>query len=59
MLSPLDGIAVDWINDKIYWTDADLKHIEVYEPSTKYRKVLLTTGNSAIPRAIVVDPRTR
>lgn len=59
MLFPLDGIAVDWINEKIYWTDAELRHIEVYEPSTEYRKVLLDTGDAAIPRAIVVDPRTR
>ena len=54
-----DGLSVDWVNGKLYWTDATLKHIEVYDMQTGIRKVLIRTGNTTSPRAIVVDPATR
>jgi len=53
------GLSVDWINRKLYWTDATLQHIEVYDISTSIRKVLIETGNTTRPQAIVVDPATR
>ena len=56
---PIDGLSVDWVNGKLYWTDATLKHIEVYDMQTGIRKVLIRTGSSTTPRAIVVDPATR
>ena len=55
----VDGLSVDWVNGKLYWTDATLKHIEVYDMQTRIRRVLIRTGNSTTPRAIVVDPATR
>ena len=55
----LDGLAVDWITGQLYWTDALFKQIEVYDPSNGNRKLLISTGTSTIPRAIVVDPNTR
>ena len=55
----LDGIAWDWINKKLYWTDATEKDIEVLDPSSGHRKVLAHTGATSIPRAIVVDPIRR
>ena len=55
----VDGLSVDWVNGKLYWTDATLKHIEVYDMQTGIRKVLIRTGNTTSPRAIVVDPATR
>ena len=51
-----DGLAWDWINEKLYWTNPDNKTIEVYDPNTTYRKVLANTGPESSPRAIVVDP---
>ena len=61
-LIPTDGIAVDWVNQKLYWTDADLQEVVVYDPSNGHRKRLFnTTVGSTIssPRAIVVDPMNR
>ena len=55
----LDGIAWDWVNKKLYWTDAGDKDLEVYDPSTGCRRVLVKTGENSKPRAIVVDPNTR
>jgi len=54
-----DGLAWDWVNKKLYWTDYCANDIEVYDPSTGYRRVLITTGSSSNPRGIVVDPRNR
>ena len=51
-----EGLAWDWINEKLYWTDYCQDEIEVYDPVSNYRRVLLTTGTS--PYSIVVDPGT-
>ena len=32
-----DGIAVDWINAKLYWTDTRNKTVEVLDLSRGYR----------------------
>ena len=52
-----EGVAIDWINNNIYWTDESYKSIsvaQISDPSS--RKVLIST-NMTHPRAIVVDPR--
>lgn len=54
-----EGLAWDWVNEKLYWVDACDKDIEVFDPRTGYRKVLLETGPDSDPRGIVVDPTTR
>ena len=51
-------LAWDWINEKLYWTDSCYNRIEVYEPTTGYRKKLFETS-LIDPFAIVVDPSTR
>lgn len=51
------GLAWDWINQKLYWTDYCYDDIAVYDPSTQARKVLFN-GDLSEPRAIVVDPTT-
>jgi len=52
-----DGLALDRVAGNLYWTDAAEHHIEVVDPEEpRNRKILLTTGDSSIPRAIVVDP---
>ena len=54
-----DGIAWDWVNKKLYWTDAEDRDLEVYDPITGCRKVLIQNGADSRPRAIVLDPSTR
>ena len=47
------------MNKKLYWTDASDHDIEVLDPNTGHRKVLIHLENGSIPRAIVVDPASR
>lgn len=54
-----DGLAWDWVNEKLYWTDGCDDDIEVFDPKTGYRKVLIQTGPDSNPRGIVLDPTTR
>ena len=53
-----DGLAWDWVNEKLYWTDNCDDDIEVYDPVTGYRRILIETGLNN-PTSIVVDPSTR
>lgn len=50
-----DGIAVDWIYNHLYWTDAGYDKIEVTNYDGTMRKTLIQSGLDE-PRAIVVDP---
>lgn len=50
---------MDWVNDKIYFTDASLDIVGVYDPVSFYYKVLISTGSSTDVRAIVLDPNAR
>lgn len=50
-----DSVAIDWINQKLYWTDAGLDTIEVSELNGMYASVLVDTGLED-PRAIALDP---
>ena len=56
-LSP-DGLAVDWVSDKLYWADAENSRIEVSDLDGNRRKLLFSTDLDK-PRAVVVDPRFR
>ncbi len=53
-----DGLAWDWISEKIYWTDNCNDDIVVFDPATGYRATLFDTG-LVEPHAIVVDPTTK
>ena len=55
----IDDIAVDWVGNNLYWTDAFYAHIEVLDLDTRHRRELIRTGSDTIPRAIAVDPSTR
>ena len=52
------GVAVDWVNDKVYWTDMATGTIEVCELNGS-RKKLLFSSNLEKPRAIILDPLSR
>ena len=51
-----EGLAWDWVNEKFYWTDHCQDEIEVYDPSTQNRRMLIRTGTN--PFSIIVDPGT-
>lgn len=50
-----DGLAVDWVTGKLYWTDTGYKTIEVADLDGKHNADLLAVGLSE-PRAIALDP---
>lgn len=55
-----EGLAVDWVGKKLYWTDRraddwETNRIEVANFDGSYRKLLFWT-DLALPRAIAVDP---
>ena len=54
-----DGIAWDWITKKVYWTDAEERDIEVLDPTSGDRNILIKNELGSIPRAIVLDPTMR
>jgi len=47
-----DGLAIDWIADNLYWTDADRDRIEVARLDGRFRKVIIASGMKQ-PRGIV------
>lgn len=54
-LFPSGGLAVDWVHDKLYWTDSGTSRIEVANLDGAHRKVLLWQ-NLEKPRAIALHP---
>ena len=54
-----DGIAWDWLYNKLYWTDSREYDLEMYDPQTKERKLLFQNGPKSRPRAIVLDSNAR
>ncbi len=52
-ITALDGLAWDWVSEKIYWTDNCQDDIEVYDTVAGYRTVLFNTGLIE-PHAIVL-----
>lgn len=60
MLKP-EGLACDWLNNKIYWTDSETKRIEVasvesQENGYQDRRVLVWEDLDQ-PRSIAVSPK--
>ena len=56
----VEDLATDWVNNKLYFTDALHARIEVIDLDQPEQRVeLLRTGGNTIPRSIVVDPRSR
>ncbi|CAL4127391.1 unnamed protein product, partial [Meganyctiphanes norvegica] len=54
VVSP-DGLAVDWLGEKLYWTDSDTNKVEVAGLYTKHRRVLFWQDLDQ-PRAIALVP---
>ena len=51
-----DGLAVDWVANNIYWTDAHLERIECSRLDGRYRKTLIWNGLNE-PHSLALDPR--
>eukprot|EP00795_Rhopilema_esculentum_P005428 gene5428-601_t len=51
-----DGLTVDWIGRKLYWTDTGLKKIEVAEMDGTKNTDLVEFNATGQPRAIACDP---
>lgn len=60
-LTVTEQVAWDWINKKLYWVDTSKKTLEVIDPATGFRRVLLSPGEAMIskPRGLTVDPLNR
>lgn len=57
-MSP-EGIAIDWISRRMYWTDSSKDTIEVASlDDGKVRAVIIRSG-LVNPRGIAVDPHQR
>ena len=54
-----DDLAIDWIGNNLYWTDAQWSRIEVMNLDTRDRAEVLRTEANFDPRAIAVDPTTK
>ena len=52
----LSALAVDWISDRVYWTNANDRQIEVFDISTGTVSVFMDTGYDTSPMGIAVDP---
>ena len=53
-----DGVAVDWIERNLYWTDAGNNKIEVSRLDGSFRTSIVTV-NVDMPRAIILDIEAR
>ena len=54
-----DGIAVDWVNEKLYWTEATVGEVLVMDITQRQKRKLIVNHDGSTTRAIAVDPATR
>ena len=55
-LPSAEGLAVDWIAERIYFVDSSRDHIEAADFDGNHRSILVA-GDMDSPRALAVDPR--
>ena len=61
--SLVEDLTIDWMNEKIVWTNPKIKSIEVANlEDGEDRKILEVNSNGSVvildmPRAMAVDPR--
>lgn len=58
IVSP-EGIAIDWISRRIYWTDSSKDTIEVASLDDASSRAVIVKGNLVNPRGIAVDPHQK
>ena len=52
----VDGLAIDWLTNKLYWSEATPETISVLDLERGHRLTLFTLPQSSIPRGIALDP---
>ena len=55
----LNGIAVDWNGDLVYYTDKDRHSINVVTKDGARKAVILSLEENSEPADIVLDPKSR
>lgn len=58
ILSP-EGVAIDWISRRIYWTDSAKDTIEVASLDDPTLRATVISKNLVNPRGIAVDPHSK
>lgn len=58
MYTPPVDLAVDWLNDKLYWADSEQRQIEEYDLNSGLRRIVTSTGDSgsSTPVAMALYP---
>ncbi len=51
-----DGLAVDWLSNLLYWTEAGPGTISVYDLERGHRSTLVLLPDTSVPRGIALDP---
>lgn len=51
------GLAVDWMNDKVYWSDKQLKAIYSYDLDTGVTSKVVTLNTESIPSKLKIYPQ--
>ena len=54
--APSVDLTVDWINDKLYWTDSNLRTIEEVDILTLARRVVVQLDTRSSPKGLAVYP---
>ena len=49
-------LAVDWLNNKLYWVDGTSKLIEEYDIISGNRRIVTSTGTNSRPAALALYP---
>ena len=58
IMSP-EGVAIDWISRRIYWTDSGKDTIEVASLDNSSMRAVLINKGLVNPRGIAVDPHQK
>lgn len=54
-----EGVAVDWISRRLYWTDSEKDTVEVASLDDPTVRSVIVRSNLVNPRGIAVDPHNR
>lgn len=54
-----EGIAIDWISRRLYWTDSSKDTVEVADLDNSTRRAVIINKQLVNPRGIAVDPVQR
>lgn len=58
ILSP-EGVAVDWISRRLYWTDSEKDTVEVASLDDPAQRTVIARKYLVNPRGIAVDPHSQ